>query len=421
MENNMKDKLLNYYKDHLFHCILPFWMDRSIDKEDGGYYNCFDNKTGELHSTDKFTWSQGRFLWVLSKLAEIDKNYLDGSKRELYIEQADQGATFILQHCIMDDGKCAFLVNKSGEPQEIRPGSGYDVSIYADCFVTMGLARYASVTENGYILDRAVELHDSIVRRIEQGNIRTEPYPIPAGYKMHGIPMIALNTGQETASALKVAGDKRAAGIQSQNGVFVREIMDDFVHDEYVLEMVDENGVPVDTILGTFVNPGHTIEDMWFIMHHAVEQNDHHLIEKAARLAHKALSIGWDQEYDGIFQYTHKNGGPPRGSKRGLENEDMVDKVEKNWDNKLWWPHTEALYTFLLAYNLTGNADYLQDHDKVFDYTFSTFPNPDKEIGEWISIRDRVGRPDTRVTALPVKDPYHTPRNLLQIIELLSA
>ena len=57
---------------------------------------------------------------------------------------------------------------------------------------------------------------------------------------------------------------------------------------------------------------------------------------------------------------------------------------------------------------------------QVFDYTFRTFPNPDREIGEWIQIRDRQGRPEQRVVALPVKDPFHIIRNVAQIIELLA-
>jgi N-acylglucosamine 2-epimerase len=58
--------------------------------------------------------------------------------------------------------------------------------------------------------------------------------------------------------------------------------------------------------------------------------------------------------------------------------------------------------------------------DRVWQYTLATFPNPDSQVGEWIQIRDRKGAPLERVVALPVKDPYHIARNLLQVIELFS-
>ena len=52
------------------------------------------------------------------------------------------------------------------------------------------------------------------------------------------------------------------------------------------------------------------------------------------------------------------------------------------------------------------------------EYTFSTFPNRENDRGEWIQIRDRAGRPEDRVVALPVKDPFHILLNLILILEL---
>jgi N-acylglucosamine 2-epimerase len=58
--------------------------------------------------------------------------------------------------------------------------------------------------------------------------------------------------------------------------------------------------------------------------------------------------------------------------------------------------------------------------ERVWEYSFRTFPHPDPAVGEWIQIRDRAGAPLERVVALPVKDPYHIARNLIQVIELFS-
>jgi N-acylglucosamine 2-epimerase len=68
---------------------------------------------------------------------------------------------------------------------------------------------------------------------------------------------------------------------------------------------------------------------------------------------------------------------------------------------------------------VTGEARYRELHDRTHAYTFATFPNPDPGIGEWIHIRDRLGRPIDKVVGLPVKDPYHVTRNLLLLVELL--
>ena len=55
----------------------------------------------------------------------------------------------------------------------------------------------------------------------------------------------------------------------------------------------------------------------------------------------------------------------------------------------------------------------------VRDCTLRTLPNRINDRGEWIQIRDRAGKPENRVVALPVKDPYHIMRNLLLILEIL--
>ena len=98
----------------------------------------------------------------------------------------------------------------------------------------------------------------------------------------------------------------------------------------------------------------------------------------------------------------------------------MIRKLQENWDNKLWWPHSEALFALLLAAAQTGEPDLMDWYAKAHDYTFATFPNPDPAIGEWIQIRTRDGQPVDKIVALPVKDPFHITRAFLLILELLE-
>jgi N-acylglucosamine 2-epimerase len=144
------------------------------------------------------------------------------------------------------------------------------------------------------------------------------------------------------------------------------------------------------------------------------------VITRAAQIVKRAFQMGWDEEFGGLLLFADQDGGPPRGSLAGIENERMAQKVLADWGSKLWWVHSEALYTTLLAWRLTGDDELLALYRQVFEYTFRTFPNPDREIGEWIQIRDRQGRPEPRVVALPVKDPFHIIRNVALIVELLG-
>ena len=103
-----------------------------------------------------------------------------------------------------------------------------------------------------------------------------------------------------------------------------------------------------------------------------------------------------------------------------LKEHEMVRKLRSNWSNKLWWPHSEAIYALPLAYEKLRDERLADWFRKVHNYTLATFPNPDRGIGEWIQIRDRQGKPESKVVALPVKDPFHIVRALALALPVLE-
>ena len=137
-------------------------------------------------------------------------------------------------------------------------------------------------------------------------------------------------------------------------------------------------------------------------------------MKKTAALLSKTLSLGWDGEYGGIRLFADMDGSAPHGEIPDAS-EPMVKKVKEDNMSKLWWPHSEALYSTML---FSDDEGMLTWYRKVKDYTFSTFPNRENDRGEWIQIRDRAGHPENRIVALPVKDPFHIMRNLILILEL---
>jgi N-acylglucosamine 2-epimerase len=330
-----------------------------------------------------------------------------------------------MQHCLLASGNCAFLLSREGTPKPQSPGMPLDSSIYADCFVILGLSRYAAASSDRAALDFALKLYQSVTRRIESGRFNSEPYPVPSGYKPHGIPMIMLNTSQELAAALATAGRDDAAVVGQAAESYLRQALvfatsDNTLH-EYITTGDDHEA---DTLLGRHTNPGHTIEDMWFVMHQARHSSDTtvagQMIARAGQIIKRAFAIGWDAEYGGLLHFADQEGGQPRGNMAGMDNIRVVQQVVSGWSDKLWWVHSEALYATLLAWRLTGDSDILALYHQTRDYTFRTFPNPDAAIGEWIQIRDRQGRPEQKVVALPVKDPFHIIRNVALIIDLLD-
>src|SRR5690606_41285759 len=128
------------------------------------------------------------------------------------------------------------------------------------------------------------------------------------------------------------------------------------------------------------------------------------------------INVGWDEEFGGLLRFVMPDGSPPVGPAESSSEQMILD----TWNTKIWWPHSEALYTTALAGLLTGDDEHWRLHEKVWQYTFDTFPNPDKSVGEWINIRDRQGQPLDKVVGLPVKDPFHIIRNLMLLVDVLA-
>ena len=85
--------------------------------------------------------------------------------------------------------------------------------------------------------------------------------------------------------------------------------------------------------------------------------------------------------------------------------------VQLEWDMKLWWPHNEAIYAALLAYQLTGESRYEKWFEKVLDWSLKRFP--DDEHGEWIGYLHRDGSIALDMKGNIFKGPFHLPRQQL--------
>lgn len=415
-------KLYGFYANELTNNILSFWLPRCEDKEYGGFLNCFDNVGRNLVSYDKYAWSQGRFVWLFSRLAATEAPLFTKEQRDNFLRLAAQGTRFLMDHCLVDekDYCVVFLMERDGTHKRVNPGDPLDMSIYADCFVILGLGMYASVSGDMDAYRFAKKLYDSALERVKQGDFRTLPYPLSERFRAHGIPMILSNTTRELLRAAQKLAPQDCGMLINQLEIFAEDILTHFVDQNNVMHEVilSENNAFFPQILGQQMNPGHTIEDVWFLLDASEICRHPEWKSQIFAVARKALENGWDPEFGGILHYTGVNGGQPAGDDTGVAEEPMTKQLS-GWGDKLWWVHSEALYSTLRCYLNDGGADFLEWHNKVFEYTYRTFPNPDPEIREWMQIRERNGAPQEKVVALPVKDPFHIARNLILTIELL--
>jgi len=426
-------ELKNFYIDHLFNTLISFWMRFGIDHENGGFFTCFNNTGDVLKSKHKYIWSQGRFLWMLSRLVYAFQGYTSDKNLEEIREAAERGARFLKEYALLPNGNCAWVLDEAGKPiltnrdgsiKEPTQGDTYDLGISADEFLIYGMGEYSRAAGSREYFDFTLRLFDSVWERLSSGEFKSFPHNKPVGFKSHGKSMIMLETAQELADIARFFDDPAAERLEKIARDSLRETLSVFVKAdrEVLLEAVKEdNSTAYDEMLGGYFNPGHSLEDAWFIMHFAHRIKDREALRAGADIVRWMTSKGWDEEFGGLPQFLHVDGGKPRGIVAEQNRDDhMIVELTENWSNKLWWVHSEALYALILAYEHTRDSWFMDTYWKYHEYVFDTFPNPDKDIREWVQICDRQGRPEDKVVALPVKDPYHITRAFMHLIKSLE-
>ena len=377
-------------------------------------------------SKDKYIWSQGRFVWIFASLATMRAATFSELQKKEFKRLARQGRDFLYKYCLIaeNDYRCVYLTDEAGRHKLADGCDVLDSSIYADCFVINAFAKVAWMDNDMETWEFAKRLYRSVRRRLKAGTYYTLPYPMGHEYRAHGIPMIMTNVVKELYDAALVLEPSWCGELKEELSKDVCDTLEHFTDGNHMIrEVIRSDNTYIDNLFGTHVNPGHTIENMWFIldaMEISEDLNTPALLEEICMITKKALEAGWDKEYGGLFHYASLTGGPLTGDAGELEEEPVMVYARRNCMGKIWWVHSEALYTTLRLYLETGEKEFWDWYERIEAYVFQHFPNPDSEIREWIQTLDQFGHPKKEAVGLPVKDPYHIMRNVLLLIELLN-
>jgi len=310
-------------------------------------------------------------------------------KRPEWLEMALSGAAFLEKYGRDPDGNYYFSLTREGRPLI------QSYNIFSDCFAVMAFGELCRATGSDDYGKLAVDSFNNILRRKDNPKGRwTKTYPGTRPLKSFSLPMILSNLSGIIEHLLDPEMTEKLAEES------VHEVMELFYSNEYgvIFENITPDGKFSDSFEGRQLNPGHAIEAMWFMMDLASKRGDTGLVERAKDITLMTLERGWDSEYGGIYYFLDVKGKPPQ---------------QLEWDQKLWWVHIETLISLAKGFMMTGDKKCLDWFEKVNEYTWSHFPDP--EYGEWYGYLNRRGEVLLPLKGGKWKGCFHVPRGLLQV------
>ena len=382
-------KLANRYKTELLDSVLPFWLNKSIDKEYGGYFSCLD-RDGSVYDTDKFIWLQGREVWLFSMLC----NKL-GKKQE-WLDAAIQGAEFLKKYGHNGDYDFYFSLTREGKPL-VEP-----YNIFSNTFACMAFAQLAKATGSEEYAEISRRIFKRILERRDNPKGKwSKAVPGTRPMKDFALPMIICNMALEVED---IINDPQL--LEKTIDECLHEVLDVFYQPDLgcMLENVSSlDNSRLDCFEGREINPGHNLEALWFMMNLGIRRNDKALVNKCVEISLSVIEMGWDKEYGGIFYFLDSKGAPQQ-------------KLE--WDQKLWWVHIESAIAMIKGYQLTGNKKCLEWFEKLDEYMWSRFKDPLHP--EWFGYLNRRGEMLLPLKGGKWKGCFHVPRGLFEIWQILE-
>ena len=130
--------------------ILRFWIDRMLDKSNGGFYGRIDNKNILHADADKGAILNARILWTFSAAYRV-------LHKPIYREMATRAKRYLIDHFIDSEyGGVYWSLDYKGRPKDTKK------QFYAIGFAIYGLSEYARATGDSEALEQAINLYHCI-------------------------------------------------------------------------------------------------------------------------------------------------------------------------------------------------------------------------------------------------------------------
>lgn len=393
--------------------IIPFWLERSVDQEFGGYITSFD-QNGIFNGNDaKYIVTQSRMLWGFSQLML----FADPGQKVQMEEAAHQGYRFIIDHFWdPEHGGFYWQLNRNGsvaDASKLTYGEGfaiYALSEYAQRYHVNEALEYAEKTFDLLQIYAADTEYGGYYENIEE-NWRISRGDVWAGDRksldIHMHLMEAFTTLYD-ASGKEIHRRKLIESIELiLNHMVNRE--KGYGYNQFDLQFKQ---IPAINIMRTWnaeretnttiaqpadtTSYGHNVELSW-LMDHAYKILGKNCQDPILyRLLDHSLVYGYDYEYGGLYR-------------DGIADQSVLVT------DKEWWQNFEALVGYLNGYVKFCDIKYWDAFVRTWEFVKTKFIN--MEVGESRQLLDRTGKAIVANVGNPWKGIYHTGRALAECLK----
>ena len=383
-------------QDVLMGNILPFWLEKTIDRENGGFYGRIDGH-GVLHKeAEKGAILNARILWTFSAAYRV-------LRKPEYLEAATRAKDYVIAHFYDKEfGGTYWSLDYLGQPKDTKK------QFYAIGFMIYGLSEYARATGDKEALDYAIRLFDTIEShsfdRENNGYIEActrewgeiadmrlsdfdANYPKSQNTHLHII--------EPYTNLFRVWKDERLErALRNLINIFTDHILNPETHH---LDLFFENDWTRGA--GHLESYGHDIECSWLMHEAALVLGDKDVlakVEPVVQMVAKASEKGLNADGSMIHEANLDTG--------------HVD------DDLHWWVQAETVVGFFNIYQYFGDETALDKAERCWQYIKDNLI--DRENGEWYWSRHADGTLNTDDDKAGFwKCPYHNGRMGLEIIE----
>lgn len=391
-------RILTEIEEELLTDNVPFWEERICDRNYGGFLQGY-NRRGELMDTDKYGWFVGRTMSTFGSL------YHQAEQKPLWLDIVKSGREYMKGSFCAGKGRYNYQLSRQGS---VKKGT---TSIFTDVFAVEGLYEYLQCMEGEQKaegLKYTENLSDILFDNIQNPQVLLQE-GIREGFQKHAICFM------QTLVALKsrAAFGNRYRDILTQ---CVEKTLYEFASDTYQapFENIGTDGKPKLEKEGRIIDPGHTMEALWFSMEAGKECDNKKYIERAQVVLDWVIDRAYDEEFGGFYQHVDIDGAVK--DKEFLESSYAGRPVA--WNDKVWWVQAEGLNALLMSALYNENERHFSYFLKQYDYVEQYFR--DKEYGEWFALLKRDGSILSDEKGFELKGPYHVPRCLMTMKLLIT-